>query len=144
MTGLLLEHGADVNIQDNEGNSPLLLSFRQGFFSISQLLVNAGFHTKLRSKARETLLYKTVTQKYVPLFKLLLENEADVNKRDRWAGQTPLHKAVTQKDVPLVKLLLENKADVTIRDWSGGTLFLKQSRKRTYLSSSYCLKTRRM
>ncbi|XP_068717034.1 serine/threonine-protein phosphatase 6 regulatory ankyrin repeat subunit A-like [Montipora capricornis] len=121
VTGLLLEHGADVNIQDNEGNSPLLLSFRQGFFSISQLLVNAGFHTKLRSKARETLLYKTVTQKYVPLFKLLLENEADVNKRDRWAGQTPLHKAVTQKDVPLVKLLLENKAHVNIREWSGET-----------------------
>ncbi|XP_068739826.1 ankyrin repeat domain-containing protein 7-like [Montipora capricornis] len=110
VTGLLLEHGADVNIQDNEGNSPLLLSVRQGFFSISQLLVNAGFHAKLRSKAGETLLYKTVTQKYVPPFKLLLENKADVNKRDRWAGETPLHKAVMQKDVPLVKLLLENKA----------------------------------
>ncbi|XP_068739431.1 uncharacterized protein [Montipora capricornis] len=49
VTGMLLEHGADVNIQDNEGNSPLLLSVRQGFFSISQLLVNAGFHTKLRT-----------------------------------------------------------------------------------------------
>ncbi|XP_068717164.1 ankyrin repeat and protein kinase domain-containing protein 1-like [Montipora capricornis] len=109
VTGLLLEHGADVNIQDNEGNSPLLLSVRQGFFSISQLLLNAGFHTKLRSKAGETLP-----------FKLLLENKADVDIQGE-NGETPLDKAVTQKDVPLVKLLLENKADVDIQDENGET-----------------------
>ena len=42
VAGLLLEHGANVNIQDNEGNAPLLSSVRQGFFNISQLIVNAG------------------------------------------------------------------------------------------------------
>ena len=67
----------------------------------------------------ETPLHKAVTQKDVPLVKLLLENKARVNFVDQ-SGQTPLHKAVTQKDVPLVKLLLENKAIVNLPDRAEG------------------------
>ncbi|XP_068670409.1 ankyrin-1-like isoform X1 [Montipora foliosa] len=143
VAGLLLEHGADSNIQDYEGNAPLLSSVREGFFNISQLIVYGEFYTKLRSEAREALphvavkrdnktdpniqdycgetpLHKAVTRDNVPLVKLLLENKADANIEDHW-GETPLHKAVKWKNVPLTKLLLENKADTNIQNWERET-----------------------
>ncbi|TCM96847.1 hypothetical protein EV294_10458 [Paenibacillus sp. BK033] len=39
---LLIEHGADVNLADNDGVTPLQHARKRGFKEIEQLLVNAG------------------------------------------------------------------------------------------------------
>ncbi|XP_015778948.1 PREDICTED: serine/threonine-protein phosphatase 6 regulatory ankyrin repeat subunit A-like [Acropora digitifera] len=43
---LLLGNNADANVQDNQGNTPLHISRRDGFFNISQLLIDSRYNKK--------------------------------------------------------------------------------------------------
>ena len=78
-TRVLLEYGADINIQDKFGDSPLHGSARKGHFTVSQLLIDSGCNVNLRNNKDKTPLYVAVENKREHLVKLLLENKADVN-----------------------------------------------------------------
>ena len=78
-TRLLLEHGADANIQASDGYAPLHASVSQGFFKVSQLLIESGCNINLRNKTGRTPLYSAVANNHEQLIKLLLECNADVS-----------------------------------------------------------------
>lgn len=91
----LLELGADVNVHDVAGCTPL------HYCSSKVWLRRFG-------PASSTL----------EMAKQLLEAGADVNAVDRF-GATPLMDPVLSKDMDFVKLLLENGADPKIKDVNG-------------------------
>ncbi|XP_022777644.1 ankyrin-1-like [Stylophora pistillata] len=78
---ILLRHGADVNIQDVDGWTPLECGVSSGFLSISQLLVDCGCDINLRNKYGKTSLYLAVKLEHKHLVKCLLESNADVNMK---------------------------------------------------------------
>ncbi|KAL9961602.1 hypothetical protein ACROYT_G030573 [Oculina patagonica] len=78
---ILLEYGADKNIQNESGDTPLLDSARAGHFTVSQLLIESGCNLNLQNNADKTPLYVAVENKREHLVKLLLESKADVNMR---------------------------------------------------------------
>lgn len=82
-TRVLLEYGADANIKDEAGNTPLHDSARLGFFTVSHLLIESGCNVNLRNNSGKTPLYVAVEKKHQHLVKLLLESNADVNIRYR-------------------------------------------------------------
>ena len=75
---LLLDHGADANIANADGDSPLHRAVSDGFFYIAKRLVKKGSNVNLQNKEGRTPLYLGVKNKHKQLIKLLIENEANV------------------------------------------------------------------
>lgn len=52
----LLNHGADINQQDGEGNTPLMLAVKTGYTSGVKLLLESGARTDILNKAGKSAL----------------------------------------------------------------------------------------
>jgi len=91
MAALLLKFGADVDAQDNDTMTPLLLVSQSQPFTVGQ------------------------DSRYTKTAQLLLENSASVHVRNK-NGQTPLHLALHHGRFDIVALLLKFGADVDAQD----------------------------
>ncbi len=124
----LLDLGADVNIKDQEGITPLIAVANKGVTKFAKILLekNADPNTTCRcpgffggGQSPLTLVTnKLHFNKSSPFFDLLLASGADVNlaKKD---GTTPLMLAVKNKNLVAVKILLEKGAKVNNRSEAG-------------------------
>jgi len=87
----LIDAGAELNVKDNEGNTPL--------------------HFAVKRINRE----KVPTRDYEGIIRLLLEKKADVRSVNN-CGQTPLHTASAfRADPSAVELLIQAGSDVNLR-----------------------------
>jgi ankyrin repeat protein len=90
---ILLEHGADANVEDDNKKTPL------------HLLSESQTHDEGEA---------------LDLFWLLLERGTIVDGRDR-KGQTPLHQAMGRDWFKLARILLEHGSDANVEDHNGRT-----------------------
>lgn len=114
---LLLEHGADPNIQGTDGNTALHCADDA---KIVDLLLQHGAGVHLRNNRGETPLYSCFpTPRIVTA---LLSNGADVNAKDN-AGVPFLHQIVfSAHSTPLLlDTLLQNNVDLNAVDKAGST-----------------------
>lgn len=95
---LLINNGADANISDYEGNTPL------------SRLIDDGL-TRKTQKEREQFLERIV---------FLLKFRIDLNITDE-EGKTVFHKTVISNDIEVIEKLLTKKVDLDIRDKQGRT-----------------------
>lgn len=118
MVTLLLDYGADVNILDSSGDTPLIRAVRsmkgksdlKNVLSISDLLLKAGANPELQSSEghyRYTAMHYAASFGEAQIIKVLLANGASVRCTNK-IGQTPLHLAGTAE---VAFLLLEAGAD---------------------------------
>ena len=87
---LLLDHNADVNIQDNAGWTLLHRCAREGNENLCRLLLDHNANVNIQDNAGCTPLNWCTCKGYENLCRLLLEHNANVNIQDR-DGSTPLH-----------------------------------------------------
>ena len=84
--GFLLSRGADPNIGDKSGDTPLILSARLGFpEGAARLLMQRAIVDK-GNKLGETALIVAVQQRQAAIVKMLLEAGADPDKTDHASG----------------------------------------------------------
>jgi ankyrin repeat protein len=84
--GYLLGKGADPNIGDANGETPLILAARSGFSEgVARLLMNRAQVDKA-NKLGETALIVAVQQRHSAIVKVLLEAGANPDKQDYAAG----------------------------------------------------------
>lgn len=95
----LVKDGANVNVQDHDGNSLLHLVLR-----------------KLKTETGNQKAYNGT----LSIFKFLIKNNADLNQVNQ-LGQTPLHVAVQCIDLNAVQYLIKKHADVNRQDSDGNT-----------------------
>lgn len=111
---VLLEHGADVNSQNDVGKTPLYEAlFHVGFslekkvaIDIMRRLLEHGADTNIRDRGHSTLLHRVSSQGWFEVARLLLRYGAKVDAKDG-EGRTPFEIASSNGYHEMKKLLLE-------------------------------------
>jgi len=117
----LLDLGADPDMANEYGATPMTVAAEHGQLAIMRLLIEAGGDIKSPNGEGQTLLMSVARTGNTGTAQLLLENGADVNARENWGGQTALMWASAQRHPDMVRLLAAHGSDVNARshghDW---------------------------
>ncbi|HSG68496.1 MAG TPA: ankyrin repeat domain-containing protein, partial [Bacteroidales bacterium] len=108
---LLLTHGVDIDIRDDNGMTPLLFSLSRGQRDAASHLIDEGADIGLRSNSGWGALHLAVATRSDEISKRLLDMGARVNVKLE-SGATPLHSAVSFGNTEMVKMLVEKGADI--------------------------------
>jgi len=110
--------GADVDDQDDCGDTALIWAACSGCIEIVRLLVEAGADTDARGDRGDTALIWAAKRGCIENVRLLLEAGADTDAQsDR--GDTALISAANRGCTEIVRLLLEAGADKDVRGHDG-------------------------
>ncbi len=129
----LLTRGANPNIKDSSGDTPLHYAAYQGNAAVVELLLKRGADVHAVDNAGMTPLFVICCyQRYIkervkditPVMQLLIDYGAQVNAKNPSSNYypTPLHHAVGGSAAS-VKLLLQHKADSNAQNEYGETTF---------------------
>ena len=86
--GFLLQNGADPNIRDNEGNTPLILAAQSGFFEGVRLMLVGNASINLVNARGQSALFKAVEARDAQSVRLLLDEGADPDQPEHQTGQS--------------------------------------------------------
>jgi ankyrin repeat protein len=111
----LLRNIENVNIKNNNEETPLYWAVRANQLEIVQLLLNNGAKASVNMTSRfgDTPLYWAIRNENPQMIQLLLDSGANVNITNNYQ-ETPLYVAVAKGNLEIVLLLLRNGADESI------------------------------
>lgn len=115
---LCIEAGADVNLQDDKGQSPLHLSAKGRYPDVCKYLLESGANKNLRDNDQRSPLHLAALSNGAA--KPLLRSGVDLNLLDK-DGRTALHLAALGGHSGVLLALYEHGASVEIRDAGGKT-----------------------
>ena len=87
-TRYLLQMGADPNLRDDKGTTPLLLAVTEGQVDLISILTDAKANPNIGNNAGETPLIRAVQRRDVAMVRELLAVGADPDQTDVIAGQS--------------------------------------------------------
>lgn len=105
--GFLLGKGADPNVGDSKGDTPLIIAASIGFEEAASALVRRGAKVDAINRGGVTALSMAVQQRHPRLVELLLKAGADPDKPDRLSGYTPRDYAKRDTRNPQLLRLIE-------------------------------------
>ncbi|XP_062711314.1 uncharacterized protein LOC134289471 [Aedes albopictus] len=127
---LIDDYAADVNAQDNDGNTPLLLAAKIYKWEMVKMLIDKdskySADYKIANNAGQTLIHFAAESGNMEIVQMLIDDyAADVNAQDN-DGNTPLLLAVKRYKWEMVKMLIDKdfkySADYKIANNAGQTL----------------------
>ena len=127
VTQLLLDHGADVEAADNNGQTALSWAACKGHEAVTKLLLNAGADVAAADNNGQTALISAAFPGHEAVTKLLLNAGADVAAADN-NGQTALMLAAACGHQEVAKLSLDQGADVLAAANNGATALMLAAR----------------
>ncbi len=111
----LLDHGANVNVQDENLWTPLHHASVKGNLKVVELLVERGADIKGGIKDQRTPLVLASGNGNLEVARFLIQCGSDVAPRDG-EGRTPVHAAAQEGRLEVVKLLVESGLKIDARD----------------------------
>jgi ankyrin repeat protein len=126
---MLLEKGADVNIQDKDGKTSLQWALENGHKEMAQMLLENRADVNIQDNAGKTSLLWASKEGHKEIAQMLLDKGADVNIQDKdW--KTSLLWASKEGHREIAQMLLDEGADVNIQDKDWKTSLLWASKER--------------
>lgn len=111
----LAKKAADLESQDKENNTPLIMASYNGYLKIVETLVEMGANVNCISEGiYVTAVYAAVEGQHLEVVRYLIKHGANVNIA-RYDNATCLHAAVASGQDQIVKLLLDSGANVNTR-----------------------------
>lgn len=125
---LLLDHGVDVHVKNNIGESAMSLAIEYGSIDIVTFLITHGFDVNMTHQYNMTPLHFAVINNNIEICQLLISKGANVDVIDT-NNHTPLYKAAILGLEMISKLLLDHEANMMIPCILGKTPYMvaKQS-----------------
>jgi hypothetical protein len=129
----LIDAGAEINVKDNEGNTPLHFAVKRinrekfptrDYEGIIRLLLDKKADIHIVNSGGATPLHTASAFRADPsAVELLIQAGANVNGKAlaSFGGWTPLHGAAARNSAGIVAVLLKHGADPTARDAKGLT-----------------------
>ena len=106
-TSFLLSNGADPNIANRSGDTPLIMAARIGYLEAAQWLVGKKARVDEANRMGETPLIIAVQGRYTPVVKYLLSKGANPDKTDNAAGYSARDYAKRDSRNPEILRLIE-------------------------------------
>jgi len=125
MMKFLIDRSANINAQDDDGDTPLFLSIQQNLFENVKCLVDSGASLSIKNKKGMTALLYACKYNTTDIALYLLDIEGEQVKVSDFDYQknTSLHFAAMQKNPELVNALIMHKADPLYRNIFGKSPF---------------------
>ena len=119
---LLISYGANINYQNNIGNTPLIEAcYRKNNLSVINYLIKNNAKINKRCYNGETALFKACRHCTLDTVKYLIKHGADINLQNN-IGNTPLIEACYRfYNIELIEYLIKEGADVNISNIYGVT-----------------------
>ena len=126
----LIQAGADVNVKDKYGKTPLhsaLTSESPFDANITDILIIAGADVNVKDKYGETPLHFAAKHRDTEVTTILLNAGANVNdqtnvKENTWIGWTSLHfAACCNKNPEIITILIQAGGDINAQTKEGNT-----------------------
>ena len=118
MIELLIRRGADVNIENHFGDSPLLQAVYRGDHGLVELLIERGANIDHKNRFGDTPLREAARRDLIVMVQILVDRGANLNMQNRH-GETVLHAAVRRGNHSMVRVLVAGGAGVDIEDEDG-------------------------
>ncbi len=118
----LLQKGANPNLADKEGNTPLMLATQLRFVDGARTLLAKKAKVDETNKQGETALILAVHMRDTELVRLLLKNGADPDRTDTLAGKSARDYATQDRRTAAILAEIE-KADATKKPEPEGRFF---------------------
>jgi uncharacterized protein len=118
----LVSRGANINIQDRSGNTPLLIAVNGSCSECVDVLMKQRANLNLGNSSGETPLIRAVQLRNLDLARRLLEGGANPDQRDVLAGMSAREYAVRDGRTPALIKLLTDAPKVGRRAVSGPKL----------------------
>lgn len=113
LVGWLLDYGANINLGNIDGMTPLHYASRKNNSAVVRLLLVRGAKVDSLNSCGKTPLVIAVEEGCVEVVETLLQNGADIDRKDN-RGMTILHVACDMARDTAVALLLRAGADVNM------------------------------
>ena len=120
--GFLLANGANMNLRDNQGNTPLMAAALIGNDEAADLLLRVGAGPNIANSRGETPLITAVQTRNVNLVRLLLAAGANPRQTDNVAGYSAHDYAARDPRAATILKLLDAAPAVTPRKAIGPAL----------------------
>ena len=125
---VLVEHGADIDLVDEQGLTAIALAVEKENLEIIRLLLQrkANPTTLISPDSERTHILvlaariRTTPAKSLKMAQLMLEHGLDVNFRSSW-DDTPLWWAADYGNLAVTRLLLDHGAFIDVQKWFEGT-----------------------
>ena len=116
----LIQAGVDVNVQDENGMTALMIASQTGHLQLAEELIRAKADMDIKNKLGDTALICATKEKRTNCVKKLLEFGANINIPGA-NDQTALFYAASKGNKDCLKALIEKGADLNIKDEDGRT-----------------------
>ena len=115
----LLSRGADPNLKDGKGNTPMMLAANNGEVGLIDILVAAHANVNLANTSGETPLIRAVQQRDMSMVRTLLTAGADPDQADVLAGMSARDYAHQDARSPAIAKLIDETPKKERRAVSG-------------------------